>query len=519
MSVKTDGQHPPVKRGARATYRLAVIGATLSAVLVTAYALNPAVVASVSEPAHSQMGAADMPASFADLIDKVKPAVVNISTTGKISGIGALPHPQFRTPDPNFQLPYGPRFEEFFRRFFGEPFQPHGDGQVREVRALGSGFIIDPSGYIVTNNHVVQSADEITVILNDGTRYPAELKGRDPKTDLALLKIEAKDTLPYVSFGNSDNARVGDWVVAIGNPFGLGGTATTGIVSARGRDIQSGPFDDFIQIDAPINRGNSGGPLFNTAGEVIAVNTAIFSPNGGNVGIGFAIPASLAKSVIDELREHGKVERGWLGVKIQTVTKEIGESLGLKEPKGALVASVDPDSPAAKAGVRPGDVIIAYNGDEVERMKDLPRLVAETKIDKKVKMTVWRDGKKHTLKVMIASTPGEEMVAADEKSGKGMQSRGKLGLSLAALTPEMRRHYRLSENTEGVLIVGVRDASPAAKNGLRAGDVIVTVGQKKVSNPDEVVHEVKEATAAKRDAVLFLVERNGDKQFVALSLA
>jgi serine protease Do len=449
------------------------------------------------------------PANLANLIEAVKPAVVNISAK-KVAGPDSARAPQL-------EFPSGSPFDEFFRRFFDEstPGWQH-EGPTREAQAHGSGFIIDAAGYVLTNNHVVEGAEEITVTLNDGTQYPAEMIGQDGKTDLALLKIESEGALPYVTFGDSDVARPGDWVVAIGNPFGLGGTATTGIISARGRDIQAGPFDDFIQIDAPINRGNSGGPLFDTSGQVIGVNTAIYSPNGGNVGIGFAIPASLAQSVVDQLREDGYVKRGWLGVQIQPVTQAIAQSLGLSEDDGALVAQVTPDSPAAKAGIEPGDVITAVGGKQVVRLQDLTRSVAETKAKERVKLEVWRDGSTQTLTVVIGDMPGQRVTKASSETAP---SQGRLGLALAALTPEGRARHGLSENTEGVLVVSVRPNSPAAKQGLRPGDVIEMVGQQRVSSPAEVVREVERAVAAEREAVLLLVGRSDDRQFITLNLA
>ena len=519
MSTPTVRSNPPHRRGKKVKYALTLVAAAMSGALVTSQVIDPAFSAVAPKPAKAEpawTNATLKARSFADLIEQVRPAVVNISTSGKVAMMGGAPGPHFNRPELPFQAPPGSGLDEFFRRFF-EQRPPNAEG-APDVQALGSGFIIDPTGYVVTNNHVVEGADQITVILNDGTRLAAALKGRDTKTDLALLKVESQKPLPYVEFGDSDDARAGDWVIAIGNPFGLGGTATTGIISARGRDIQSGPFDDYIQIDAPINRGNSGGPLFDTSGRVIGINTAIFSPNGGNVGIGFAIPSKMARSVLDQLRATGKVERGWLGVQIQVVTEDIAKGLGLKETKGALVAAVQPDSPAAKAGVRPGDVIVEYNGEEVTRLKDLPRLVAETKADAKVRIKVWRDGKERALKAVIAAMPSDELVAANDGADSA-RSAGKIGLSLAALTPEMRQRYRLSANTEGVLIVGVRPDSPAAKKGLRPGDTIVMVGQIQVSDPKEVVREVEKATADERDAVLFLVQRDNDKQFVAVGLA
>ncbi|MFQ5995354.1 MAG: DegQ family serine endoprotease [Acidiferrobacterales bacterium] len=504
--------------GRKAKYVLTLVAAALTGSLVTAQLVNPAFSKAPSKPLDSQIaGARDigMPGGFAELIEAVKPAVVNISVSGKLAGMNKWQGPKFDMPSPEFELPPGSRFEEYFRRFFE---QPSGKWQRElppaEIQAVGSGFIIDPAGYVVTNHHVINGANEITVILHDGTRHAAEVKGHDSKTDLALLKIDTKKPLPYVSFGDSDATRVGDWVVAIGNPFGLGGTATTGIVSARGRDINSGPFDDYIQIDAPINRGNSGGPLFDISGKVIGVNAAIFSPHGGNVGIGFAIPSSLAQSVVGQLQAHGKVERGWFGVKIQTVTEDVAKGLGLKEAKGALVAEVVAGSPAAKAGIETGDVIMEYNDKDVARMKDLPRMVAETKAKTNVNIKVWRKGEEHMLRAVIAKMPGDEVIT---DAGSDARPKGKLGLSLAPITPELRQQYRLSDSTEGAVIVGVRPNSPAAKKGLRIGDVITMVGQKKVSNPQEIVNEVKRATKSERDSVLLLVKRGDDQHFVALN--
>lgn len=509
------------RRRGKAKYTLAVIAAALIATVIGSQAINPAFSKIVSKPLDAQIGAKRhvvLPGSFAELIETVKPAVVNISVSGRIGHVGKGSDPQLEAPELPFNMPPNSQFEEFFRHYFGKP----GDGWKREapsaeVQAMGSGFIVDPSGYVVTNNHVIEGADKINVILHGGTRLAADVKGRDRKTDLALLKVEAKQPLPYVAFGDSDAARVGDWVVAIGNPFGLGGTATTGIVSARGRDINSGPYDDYIQIDAPINRGNSGGPLFDINGKVIGVNTAIFSPNGGSVGIGFAIPATLAKSVVEQLRAHGKVERGWLGVKIQTVNEDMAKGLGLNEATGALVAEVAADSPAAKAGIRTGDVITEYDGKHVKQMKDLPRLVAETKAEERVNVKVWRDGEERVLAVTIASMSANEIVAATaEQAG---ETGGKLGLSLVPITPETRQQYRLPERSTGALIVGVRADSPAAKKGLRAGDVIKMVGQKPVSNPQDVIEEVRQASARRRNAVVLLIERGGDPRFVAVDLA
>ena len=441
---------------------------------------------------------------FADLIEAVRPAVVNISTTRGVTRARMDgPGPQQFGPD----SPFG----EFFRRF-GQP-APGGEGQT--VQGSGSGFVVAPDGYVVTNNHVVEGAEKIKVTLDDGTTHPAELHGVDPKTDLAVLKIEAGDSLAYVEFGDSDATRVGDWVVAIGNPFGLGGTATTGIVSARARDIQSGPFDDFLQIDAPINRGNSGGPLFDTSGKVIGINTAIYSPNGGNIGIGFAIPASLAAGIVQQLKNDGRVERGWLGVSIQGMDEEIAESLGLEETKGALVAEVVPDSPAHEAGIRVGDVITGFGGEEVSKVKDLTRLAARAEPGSRLGIAVWREGETVELDLEMGSSSKD----SPEAEAPRLAAKGKLGLSLAPLTAADRQRHGLAEEVEGAVVAGVAPNSPAARKGLRVGDVIAMVGQKPVTSPDDVVREVEKARNADRPAVLLKVVRGSQSRYVALGLA
>ncbi len=450
------------------------------------------------------------PATFADVIEAVKPSVVNISTSMTAESMSGNGLPR------QMPFPPGSPFEEYFRRFFE---QQSTRGPV--VQGMGSGFIIDPEGYVVTNNHVIEGADEITVTLNNGDRHPAKLLGRDPKTDLALLKIEAGEALPYARLGDSDTTRVGDWVIAIGNPFGLGGTATTGIVSARGRDIQSGPFDDFLQIDAPINRGNSGGPLFDLTGRVIGINTAIYSPNGGNVGIGFAIPAVQAEPVIEQLRSSGRVERGWLGVQIQAVTEDIAAGLGLDEDRGALVAEVVPGSPAERAGIRTGDVIVGIEGDEVHHVKDLTRLVADVRSGEEVKIEVWREGTRETLDVVIGETPGEMAAAGSPKNNLDGEPApaGRLGLALAELTPESRQRYRVEGDLQGALVTGVEPGSAAAQTGLRAGDVLVMVGQTPVSGPEDAALEIEEALSSERDRILLQVARGNERRFVVVPVA
>ena len=450
--------------------------------------------------------------SFADLAAKVSPAVVTVSSAHKVESSGDA------IPDLPFDFPKGSPFEEFFRHFREQ--QRH--AQPDRVMALGSGFIIDPSGYIVTNNHVIEEATDIKVTLSTKQEYAAKLVGADAKTDLALLKIDAPARLPVVAFGNSDKMRVGDWVLAVGNPFGLGGTVTTGIISARGRDLQNGPFDDFLQIDAAINQGNSGGPTFNLAGEVVGINTAIASPNGGSVGIGFAIPSNLARPVIAQLESHGTVERGWLGVGIQPVTPEIATALGLDKPLGALVSQVEPNSPAAKANLRKGDVILGYNGQPVESLHDLTRLVADTPAGKRADIVVWRDKSKTTLRVEIAKQkPDQEeavSAAAPATDAEGTDVKA-LGATLAAITPETRQQMDIPDDVDGVVITDVDNDGSAAEEGLRPGDIIEQVGQKHVHTPAEVGEIMSAALAAKQDAVLLLVNREGNEVFVAVKVS
>ena len=448
------------------------------------------------------------PETFADLAAKVTPAVVNISSTHH-----AKAGPDMETPD----FPKGTPFDQFFHNFKG-----HGHKGGEDVTALGSGFIIDASGYVVTNNHVVEDATDIVVTLNDGKDFPAKLIGTDKKTDLALLKIDAGKPLPSVAFGDSDKARVGDWVLAVGNPFGLGGTVTTGIISARSRDIHSGPFDDFLQIDASINKGNSGGPTFDLAGDVIGINSAIFSPNGGSVGIGFAIPANEAKPVLAALRDRGKVDRGWIGVQIQPVTPEIANSLGLPAPTGTLVAAVQPDGPAAKAKLEQGDVILSFNGQDVGETRELPRIVAATPAGKPVDVVVWREGERKTLRVTVAAMKEQEQVASAGDTSPDGQDQGsanrELGAQLSALTPDLRQQLGLGEEVNGVVVMDVTEGGPAAKQGLRQGDIIVKVSSSKVAKPADVDKAVQQALTAKKSAVLLLVNRQGDEVFLAIKV-
>jgi len=454
------------------------------------------------------------PDSFADLADALSPSVVNIATSQQVSGDGDSGMPEF-------QFPPGSPFEEFFKEFF-ERNRPERPSRPRRLQSLGSGFVIDAGGLVVTNNHVIAEADEVTVTLNDGTKLPAKVLGKDPKTDLALLKVETDRPLVATEWGDSDTMRVGDWVLAIGNPFGLGGTVTAGIVSARGRDINAGPYDDFLQTDASINRGNSGGPLFNLDGKVIGINTAIFSPTGGSIGIGFAIPSSMARNVIEQLKEYGRTRRGWLGVRIQSVTDEIAESLGLSVAKGALVAGVSDDGPAKQAGIEQGDVILYFDGKEVGDMRALPRIVAETHIGKAVDVRLWRKDRELSLKVTIGELElsEEQQLASTEtsepkSSSKPLQS---LGMTLSAITAETRERFELDEDAQGVVVTNVNAGSAAAEKGIREGDIIVEVGQEQVKSPEDVLQKINRVKESKRKSVLLLLQRGGDLRFVAVRL-
>lgn len=468
-------------------------------------------------PVVAPAAARSAPDSFADLAEKLLPAVVNVATTQTVQDRGpTMDMPQF---------PPGSPFEEFFKDFFdrnggNQPQRP------RRAQSLGSGFLISDDGLVVTNNHVIADADEITVRLSDDSEFPAKLIGTDTKTDVAVLKIDTGGrNLPYVKFGNSDKLRVGDWVVAIGNPFGLGGTVTAGIVSARGRDIGQGPYDDFIQTDASINRGNSGGPLFNLDGDVIGINTAIFSQSGGSIGIGFAISSKLASNVVGQLREFGRTRRGWLGVRIQQVTDEIAESLSLDKARGALVADVTPDGPAKSAGIQAGDVILKFAGQDVAEMRELPRIVAETQVGKTVNVEVWRDGKLMEFTAKLGELEAAEKASLKQEeeqapSGpQGAQSRvDSLGLGLATLTPQLRAEYSIGDQVEGVVVTEVDPAGTAGEKGLRPGDVIVEVAQDEVRSPDDVARGVKAATEKGRKSVLLLIDRQGEMRFVALRI-
>lgn len=459
--------------------------------------------------------AAATPESFAPTIDPLLPAVVNISTTQKITAqaggldIQGLPN-----------TPQGRQMRELLKQFN----QQMGGGipTEREVSSLGSGFVIDESGYVVTNNHVVGNADTVTVIFQDNTRLQAKIIGRDEKTDLALLKVKSDKPLPAVKFGDSDAMRVGDWVIAIGNPFGLGGSVSAGIVSARGRNINAGPFDDFIQTDAAINRGNSGGPLFNIRGEVVGVNSAIFSPTGGNIGIGFAVPANMAKNVIGQLREFGTIHRGWLGVAIAPVSEEFANSLGLGKPRGVLLASVTKGGPAAAAGLEPGDVLLKFDGREISESRRLPRMVADTKIGKQVEITYWRKNREEKARVTVGELPSgakaDEESDVPAKSAPAAKPQRVLGMGLLPLTPQLRAQFDIEPNVQGLIVESVEGTSDAAKRGLRPGDILLEINQSNVTTIAALKNAVAAAKKAGRDYVMLQVLRGGEGAFVTLSI-
>ncbi len=503
--------------------RLACLLAALLAQPALSFGLPAA--ASMARPAP---GAAGVPESFADLSAQLLPSVVNISST---ETLGAdQPDGDDDENDqggPALPFPPGSPLEKFFHDYLNH----HGLGggaappnaPPRTMQALGSGFIVDPSGIIVTNNHVVQGANAITVTLQDNTVLKATLIGHDDRTDLAVLQVKADHKLPAVSFGDSDHSRVGDWVLAIGNPFGLSGTVTAGIISSRGRDIEEGPYDDFIQTDAPINKGNSGGPLFSMSGQVIGINTAIYSPSGGSIGIGFAIPSNDATLVIAQLRKFGHAKRGWIGVRIQEVTPDIAQSLGLPGARGALVAGIEPNGPARKAGLRTGDVILLLDGKAVNE-HSLPRRVAETPVGEDAKLSVWRDGKQQVLPVMIGNFPEDQPKPAAQHIPKPVAPPtptvvNGLGMKVAAISAALRQKYQLSGDQKGVVITDVDPSGKAADRGLRAGDVVTEVQQAEISTPAELQDRIRQARQAKRPSVLMLVQNGDGMRWVPLPIA
>ncbi|MBB3566609.1 Do family serine endopeptidase [Rhizobium sp. BK491] len=495
------------------------------------------------------------PASVADLASGLLDAVVNISTSQKVKDEGNGP----ATPKVPDNSPYQDEFKDFFNN-------KKDDDSNRKVSSLGSGFVIDPAGYIVTNNHVIEGADDIEAIFPNGTKLKAKLIGTDTKTDLSVLKVEPKHPLTSVKFGDSSKMRIGDWVMAIGNPFGLGGSVTIGIVSARGRNINAGPYDNFIQTDAAINKGNSGGPLFNMKGEVIGINTAIISPSGGSIGIGFAVPSELAEGVVNQLRDFGETRRGWLGVRIQPVTDDVANSLGLSEAKGALVAGVIKGGPVDNGSIKAGDVILKFDGKDVEEMRDLPRVVAESTVGKEVDVVIYRDGKQQTVKVTLGRLEDSDQAAAasadknkkpqlapdDKGNGDGVinpdqgdegddgmdgQDQGGdpqqspqaqppvqatssiLGMKLSTLTAENRKSFGIADSVDGVVITEVAPGSAAAEKGLKPGDVVVEVAQEFVQTPSAASEKVASLKReGRRNAQMMIASPNGDLRFIAVAL-
>ncbi|MBS0239060.1 MAG: Do family serine endopeptidase [Proteobacteria bacterium] len=470
-------------------------------------------IAGAATPALAEF--ANGPQSVAPLAKRLSDAVVNIATSQTVKGPAGVPLPK---------VPKGAPFEDFFDDFFNKRGGvPHGD---RKISSLGSGFVVDgKEGLIVTNNHVIEGAEEIDINFHDGSKLVVDkILGRDTKADLALLKVSPKKPLADVKFGSSADIEVGDWVLAIGNPFGLGGSVSVGIISAKSRDINSGPYDDYLQTDAAINKGNSGGPLFNMNGEVIGVNTAIISPTGGSIGIGFAVPSDTVSKVIAQLKQYGEVRRGWLGVKIQTVTGDIAETLGLPENTGALVAAVTPDSPASKAGLVAGDVILKFDGKDVTSMRGLPKMVAQAAVGQAVDIELLRKGQKQNTQVTVGRLEDDDDNASDLKTDTGKDDDPKgsaiIGLQLSPLNDDLRKKYNLDDKIKGVVVEAVDPQSPAASKGLKVGDVIVEAAQDSVSEPDDVAKSIEKVKKAGRKAVLLRVENGkGDLRFVAVPVS
>ncbi|KQY27003.1 serine protease [Rhizobium sp. Root482] len=504
----------------RASFLRSATLAAGAALLIASGPVLSVAMAQTTAPAPTQGG----PESVADLAAGLLDAVVNISTSQNVKSDDQAPMPQ---------VPEGSPFQDFFDEFFKG--QGGEGGRQRTVDSLGSGFVIDPTGFIVTNNHVIEGADDIEVNFANGQKLKAKLIGTDTKTDLAVLKVEPKKPLTAVPFGDSRQMRIGDWVMAIGNPFGLGGTVTVGIISARGRNINAGPYDNFIQTDAAINRGNSGGPLFNMKGEVIGINTAIISPSGGSIGIGFSVPTELAGNVIQQLKDFGETRRGWLGVRIQPVTADIAESLKMESPKGALVAGIIKGGPVDGGAIKSGDVIVTFDGRAVSEMRDLPRAVAESPVGKAVDVMIIRDGKEMTVKVTLGRLEdGEDLaeaeVAQDPQTQEGTDQAEPpasdlpradvvLGMKLALLDAESRKAHGISEDVEGVVITEVEPQSAASERRIEVGDVIVEIGQEAMTTPEDVSARVEELKAdGRRNALLMIANKTGELRFVTVRI-
>lgn len=488
-----------------ANRKLAIAGVSLAAILAFT-----GIDSTVTAPAYAEAVSVDGPQApgFADVVEKVSPAVVSVRVRGAVrpADFGG------NSPFPNFEdLPGDHPLNRFFRDFrrdreFRRDFRDDRPRRPRRV-SQGSGFFISEDGYLVTNNHVIDSGDNYMVVMDDGTELDAKLIGTDPRTDLALLKVDEERTFTYVEFADDSQVRVGDWVVAVGNPFGLGGTVTAGIVSARGRDIGAGPYDDFIQIDAAVNRGNSGGPAFNLNGKVVGINTAIFSPSGGNVGIAFAIPASTARQVIDDLRDDGAVERGWLGVSIQPVTDDIAESLGMADDEGAIVSDTQSDTPAMDAGIEAGDVIVSVDGEKIRSPKELSRKIASLTPGSDTEIGVFRDGRIRDITVTLGKLPAPEKLAGIAGQSERPQSTSLETFGLKVVP---------NDEGDGVVVTDVDPDSEAAENNIRAGDVIIGVNSDEVTSADDIEDAIAEAREDGRKAVLFQIRSNDRNRFVAL---
>jgi len=507
MSNSSFPHDPSVRRASLAALLVGAaigVGATALAFSGSSLAANnpPPLGLSSPAPATPQSG-------FAPLVAKVKPAVVQIATTSRPEMSQGDQSGQMQQDMPqDLPAPFGDMLRRYFHQHGGN------GGAGMEQHALGSGFIIDPAGYIVTNNHVVDGAHDVSVTLTDGNKYKARVVGRDAKTDLALLKIDAGHALPYVAFGNSDNEQEGDWVIAVGNPYGLGGTVTAGIVSAHGRNINAGPYDDFLQIDAPINPGNSGGPLFNETGQVVGIDTAIYSPSGGSVGIGFAIPSNVAKDIVAQLRDHGKVARGWLGVQMQPLTPTLAKAVGLPNDYGVVVDSVVDGSPASRASLQQGDVITAYNGKPIKSARDLAMAVADTPSGNAASLTIWRADHSRSVDVTIGTEQNSRVAMADTNA-KGEKP---VGMALEPLTQDMRDQLNLKPSTQGVVVGQVTEGSRADESGIQAGDVIERVGGNPVNTPAQVADAIHAAERQKKAALPLLVMRGGETSYLGLQL-
>ena len=499
----------PMSRGLLPAVTALLFGATAS----MSFAQTEAPAAAPATPHVTQAG----PASVADLAEGLLEAVVNVSTSQNVSGTegpGTVPLPE---------VPEGSPFQDFFDEFFKDR---QGGGEPRQMQSLGSGFIIDAAeGIVVTNNHVIADADEIEVNFSDGSKLKAELVGTDPKTDIAVLKVDPSlKRLKQVDFGDSDKMRIGDWVMAIGNPFGLGGSVTVGIISARNRDIDAGPYDDFIQTDAAINRGNSGGPLFNMYGEVVGINTAIISPSGGSIGIGFSIPAEMAVSVVSQLREFGETRRGWLGVRIQPVTPDIAESLGIDVAQGALVSGIIKGGPVDNGAIEVGDVITRFDGRDIKESRELPLAVAESPVGKEVDVVVIRKGEEMTVKVTLGRLEeGERLAEAENASGAEedgpVATASVLGMTVGELDDEARSRFGIQADVSGVVVTEVAADSAAAERGVAAGDVITEIAQESVSTPKDVLDRIAALKEqGRKNALLMLASKSGELRFVTIRM-